>query len=60
MIYELEPVWISIKLAFITTTILLLIGAPLAWWLANSSSKIKPFIEALVAMPLVYKTRLNH
>ena len=53
MIYELEAIWISIKLALITMAILLLIGTPLAWWLANSSSRIKPFIEALVAMPLV-------
>ena len=53
MIYELEAICISIKLALITMAILLLIGTPLAWWLANSSSRIKPFIEALVAMPLV-------
>ena len=53
MIYELEAICISIKLSLITMAILLLIGTPLAWWLANSSSRIKPFIEALVAMPLV-------
>jgi molybdate transport system permease protein len=50
---ELIPLWISLRLAGITVLILLIIGTPLAWWLARSRSKIKPVIEALVALPLV-------
>lgn len=44
---------ITLRLALITTLILLLIGTPIAWWLARSTSKIKPAIEAIVALPLV-------
>jgi len=40
-------------LALIVTLILLIIGTPLAWWLATTRSKSKPFIEALTALPLV-------
>ncbi len=47
------PFTLSFKLAFVTTLILLLIGIPVAWWLANTRSRLKPFIEALVSMPLV-------
>ena len=47
------PFLLSFKLAFVTTLILLLIGIPIAWWLANTRSRFKPIIEALVSMPLV-------
>jgi len=45
--------WLTLKLAAITTTFLLLISTPFAWWLANNKSRYKPIIEALVALPLV-------
>lgn len=48
-----SPVWLTLKLAAITTVILLLICTPLAWWLAQSKSKWAAPIEALVALPLV-------
>lgn len=48
-----EPLFLTFKLAFITTIILLLISIPLAYWLAFSKNKIKPIIETLVSMPLV-------
>ena len=44
---------LTLRLALITTTILLLIGTPVAWWLARTRSRIKPAIEAIVALPLV-------
>ena len=47
------PLLLTIKLAAITTLILLLIGTPVAWWLANTRVRFKPFIEAVVALPLV-------
>ncbi len=51
--FDLSPVWLSIQLATITTVLLLVIGTPVAWWLARTKSVIKPFVEATVALPLV-------
>jgi len=50
---ELAPFILSFKLAFISTLILLVISIPLAWYLSQSKSKVKPFIEAITALPLV-------
>lgn len=50
---EFTPFLISFKLAFITTCILFFISLPLAWWLSQTSSKTKPFFEAVTALPLV-------
>ncbi len=44
---------LTIKLAVLTTGLLLLLGTPLAWWLARTRSHMRPWIEALVALPLV-------
>jgi len=49
----LETVLLTLKLATITTILLLLIGVPMSWWLAFTHSKMKPIIESLVAIPLV-------
>ncbi|MET4693946.1 molybdate ABC transporter permease subunit [Endozoicomonas lisbonensis] len=46
-------VWLTIKLALITTLILMVIGTPLAWKLATMRSRLRPVIEALVGLPLV-------
>ncbi len=48
-----EPFYISFKLASITVLILFLISLPLSWYLSQTKSKIKPFIEALTALPIV-------
>ncbi len=50
---ELTPLFLSIKLALVTTVVLLLIGTPLAWWLSNTQTRFKSVIEAIVAMPIV-------
>ena len=50
---ELGPVWLSLQLAAVTVVVLLIVGTPLAWWLAFTRSRLKPGIEALVALPLV-------
>lgn len=47
------PIWLTLQLAGITTVLLLLIGGPIAWWLANTRAWIKPAVEALTALPLV-------
>ena len=49
----LGAVWVTLKLAGLTTIILLLVGTPLAWWLARTRSWAKSLINALVALPLV-------
>lgn len=43
----------TLKMAALTTVILLLIGTPLAWFLAKMQSRFKVIIEAIVALPLV-------
>jgi len=48
-----EPFWLTFKLAFIATTILYVIGIPIAYSLAYSKIRFKPFWETLVSMPLV-------
>ena len=49
----LGAVWLTLKLAGLTTIILLLVGTPLAWWLARTRSWAKSLVNALVALPLV-------
>lgn len=48
-----SPIILTLQLAVLTTLILLVLSIPLAFWLANSKSKLKPFIEAIVSLPLV-------
>jgi len=50
---DLGPLWLSLELAAITTAILLVLGTPLAWWLARTRSPLKPVLEALTALPLI-------
>lgn len=50
---DLAPLMLSLKLAGVTTLVLLVLGTPLAWWLAQSRSRLKPVIEAVTALPLV-------
>jgi len=48
-----EPFILSFKLASLTAFILFIIGLPLAWYLSQTESKLKPFIESLTALPIV-------
>jgi molybdate transport system permease protein len=50
---DLEPLWLTAKLASITTLILLIIALPLCYWLAYSKFKLKVIIEAIISLPLV-------
>lgn len=50
---DLGPVWLSIKLALVTTGILFCIGVPVAWWLAQKKSFIRGVIGAMITLPLV-------
>lgn len=50
---DLTALLITLKLAAVTTLILLVIGTPLAWWLSRSQWRFKFVIETLIALPLV-------
>jgi len=50
---DLGALWLTLKLATLTTISLLVLGTPLAWWLARTRSKLKHVIRTLVALPLV-------
>lgn len=49
----MEPIWLSIRLAIITTIFLLFIGIPIAYWLSRKQNVFKIIIEAFITMPLV-------
>ena len=50
---DLNPIWLTLKLAGTTTLLLLAVGLPVAWWLAKGNSFFKTIIEAVITMPLV-------
>jgi len=50
---DLAAVWLTLKLASVVTVLLLIIGTPIAWWLARTRSRLKGVVGAIVALPLV-------
>ena len=50
---DLAAIWLTLKLASVTTLVLLCLSTPLAWWLARSESRWTRLIGAVVALPLV-------
>src|SRR6266446_3996547 len=50
---DFEAIWLSLQLAFFTTLILLLVGLPLAYWLAETRWRLKFLLEAAVALPII-------
>ena len=50
---DLTAIWLTLRLASVVTFLLLLLGTPVAWWLARTRSWIKGPISAIVALPLV-------
>lgn len=51
--FDWSPVWLSLKLSSFTVLVLLVVGTPLAWWLAHTQRKLKIPVEAVTALPLV-------
>jgi molybdate transport system permease protein len=51
--FDWQPVWLTLKLASVTTVFLLMVGTPIAWWLSQTASRWKHPISAVVALPLV-------
>lgn len=50
---DLSAIWLTIQLATLTTALLLVVGTPIAWWLASTRSLLKGPVGAVVALPLV-------
>ncbi len=50
---DLQALLVTLRLAATTTLLLLLLGTPLAWWLARTRSRAAPWVDSLVALPLV-------
>ncbi len=50
---DLSALWVTVKLAVVSTLLLILLCAPLAWWLAHTRHRSRVLVEALVAMPMV-------
>ena len=50
---DIEALTLTLKLAAVSTVILLLLGTPLAWWLAHTRWRAKFLIESVIALPLV-------
>ena len=53
MLADMQAVWLTALLAGLTTLLLVPLATPLAWWLARTSSSLRPITEAVVALPLV-------
>ncbi len=53
MAFDYEPFLLSFKLAALTALLLFFIALPLAWWLSQTHSKAKPFLEAVFSLPIV-------
>ncbi|MDR0565400.1 MAG: molybdate ABC transporter permease subunit [Azoarcus sp.] len=50
---SLTAIWLTCKLATLTTVLLLFVGTPIAWWLSNTRSRLRGAVGALVSLPLV-------
>lgn len=48
-----SPLWLTMQLAGVTVIVLLLVGTPIAWWLAFTRSRFRTLVEAVVALPIV-------
>src|SRR2546429_4762611 len=53
MVIDWEPFWLTLQLACSVAAILLVIGLPIAYWIAFSRSRLKFLVEAVVALPIV-------
>jgi len=51
--YDLSALVVTLKLAAVSTLLLLVLGTPLAWWMARTRWKYKALLEAVIALPLV-------
>ena len=50
---DIQSLWLTVRLASVVTVALLVLGTPIAWWLARTRSRLKGVLGAVVALPLV-------
>ncbi len=50
---DFSALWVTLRLACMTVLVLLIVGTPIAWWLAHTRSRFRTTVEALVALPIV-------
>ncbi len=50
---DLQALLLTLKLAAVSTIVLLILGTPVAWWLATTRRRWRPFVDTIVALPLV-------
>ncbi|WP_300452269.1 molybdate ABC transporter permease subunit [Accumulibacter sp.] len=50
---DLAAVWLTLKLATVVTILLLIVGTPIAWWLARTRSPLRGVVGAVVALPII-------
>ena len=50
---DLTALVLTLKLATVSTVVLLLLGTPLAWWLATTRRRVRPIVDTMVSLPLV-------
>jgi len=50
---DLLAIFVTLKLAIVSTAILMLLGAPLAYWMSKTKCRLKPVLEAFIALPLI-------
>lgn len=50
---DIDAIWVTVRLALLSTLVLLVLGTPLAWWLAGARTRFRTLVETLVALPLV-------
>ena len=50
---DLTPIWLTLRLAVITTVLLFIVSLPISYWLAHSNSRIRPLVTTIISMPLV-------
>lgn len=50
---DVSALWVTLRLACMTVLVLLIVGTPIAWWLAHTRSRFRTIVEALVALPIV-------
>ncbi|HEX8963055.1 MAG TPA: molybdate ABC transporter permease subunit [Rhodocyclaceae bacterium] len=50
---DLQAIWLTLRLAGSATLLLLIVGTPLAWWLARARGRLRDAVGALVTLPLI-------
>lgn len=50
---DLQALWLTLRLAGITTIVLLAVGIPIAYWIASTCARIRPLVEAITTLPIL-------